>query len=576
MAQLMGNERVDDIPLLLNQIKKVNLIELVDKHFQSHGNWQGISIGKVVAGWLSYIVSEGDHRLNQVEPWAESIQETLKINLDPEVERLDFSDDHLGRVLDQLSKDEEWDGFEGELTGHTVRVYALRPSRVHLDSTTAMGHRGVTAEGLFQFGHSKDYRPDLPQIKISQSALDPLGMPVSTTVVSGNRADDPTYVPEIKKVQQYVQATGLLYVGDSKMSALATRCYVAQSDNHYLCPLPEVQVSKKDLAELLAPVLRGEIRLGQVSSPKVNLIEDSESSESLSESPSPDWIAEGFSVMKEQTCRPESGANTWQEKWWVVHSFKQGERQQRNLDQRIEKATAALVALNESGRGHKRLSVDETIAAARQILKRYKVESLLQVDYDETTQTIHKRAYGDSPARTISETSVTVKPCLDSEAYKQTAALMGWRVYATNDLDLSLQEAVYGYRNEYLIERCFGRYKGKSLGLTPIYLASDDRVKGLIRLLSLGLRILCLLEFSVRSALEPDQQQLPGLYAGNPKRATARPTAELLLRAFRGITLTIMEINGVIQRFLSPLSELQQRILRLLGCSDEIYLALTG
>ncbi len=91
-----------------------------------------------------------------------------------------------------------------------------------------------------------------------------------------------------------------------------------------------------------------------------------------------------------------------------------------------------------------------------------------------------------------------------------------------------------------------------------------------------GLRILCLLEFSVRSALEPDQQQLPGLYAGNPKRATARPTAELLLRTFRGITLTIMEINGIIQRFLSHLSKLQQRILKLLGCSDEIYLALTG
>lgn len=572
MAQLMGNERVDDVPLLLNQIKKVNLIELVDKYFQSHGNWQGISIGKVVAGWLSYILSEGDHRLNQVEPWAESIQATLKIGLDPEVERLDFSDDHLGLVLDQLSKDEEWDGLEGEVTGHTVRVYALRPSRVYLDTTTAMGHRDVTAEGLFQFGHSKDYRPDLPQIKISQSALDPLGMPVSTTVVSGNRADDPTYVPEIKKVQQYVQATGLLYVGDSKMSALATRYYVAQSDNHYLCPLPEVQVSKKDLVELLAPVWRGEVTLGQVASPKVNLIDGSESSES----PSPEWIAEGFSVMREQTCRPESGAFSWQEKWWVVHSFKQGERQKQNLDQRIEKATTALVALNDSGRGHKRLSVDETIAAARQILKRYKVESLLQVDYDETTQTIHKRAYGDSPARTISETSVTVKPCLDSEAYKQTVQLMGWRVYATNDLDLSLQEAVYGYRNEYLIERCFGRYKGKSLGLTPIYLASDDRVKGLVRLLSLGLRILCLLEFSVRCALEPDQQQLPGLYAGNPKRATARPTAELLLRTFRGITLTIIEINGVIQRFLSPLSELQQRILKLLGCSDEIYLVLTG
>jgi transposase len=574
MAQLMGNERVDDIPVLLNQIKKINLIELVNQHFQCHGNWQGISLGSVVAGWLSYIVSEGDHRLNQVEPWAESIQETLKIGLDPEVSRLDFSDDHLGRVLDQLSDDEQWDGFEGELTGNTVRVYEMQPSCIRLDSTTGVGHRAVTEGGLFQFGHSKDYRPDLPQLKISQSCLDPLGLPVSTTVVGGNRADDPLYVPEIKKVQRYVQPSGLLYVGDSKMSALDTRRYIAQSDNHYLCPLPEVQVSKTDLGELLAPVFRGEITLSQVASPKVNLAETPDSSDSSV--PSSEWIAEGFSVTRDQSSGAESEAFAWQEQWLVVHSFKQAQRQQKHLDERIEKATAALGALNESGRGHKRLSVDETVAAAQQILKRYKMESLLQVEYDKTTQTIHKRAYGDKPARTVSETTVTVKSCLDSEAYQQTVQLLGWRVYATNDLDLSLQEAVYGYRNEYLIERCFDRYKGKSLGLTPIYLASDDRVKGLIRLLSLGLRILCLLEFSVRCALEPDQQQLPGLYAGNPKRATTRPTAELLLRAFRGITLTIMEINGVIQRFLSPLSELQQRILKLLGCCDAIYLALTG
>ena len=107
-------------------------------------------------------------------------------------------------------------------------------------------------------------------------------------------------------------------------------------------------------------------------------------------------------------------------------------------------------------------------------------------------------------------------------------------------------------------------------------MASEKRVKGLIRLLSVGLRLLCLLEFSVRTQLEADQQPLPGLYAGNPKRATQQPTAELLLKAFRGITLTIMEIDQVSQRFLSPLSELQLRILQLLDSSDDIYLALTG
>jgi transposase len=568
MSQLLRNERVDDIPLLLNQMEKLNLSGLIDQHFRTHGNWQGLSIGKVVSGWLSYIVSVGDHRLNQVEAWAESIQETLKVCLDSAVDPLDFSDDHLEKVLDYLGEDEPWDNFEGELTRHTMRVYALKASCVRIDTTTAMGYRGVDEGGLFQFGHSKDYRPDLPQVKISQAALDPLGMPVSTRVVSGNRSDDRLYIPEIKQVQAYVQSSGLLYVGDSKMSAIGIRAYIAKSQNFYLSPLSEVQVPKTKLAELLAPVWEKEVVLSQVAAPQPK---------GYPPQSKPEWIAEGFSVAMSQSLTQEVTPFSWPENWWVVHSFKHSQRQRQALDQRLEKATSALSELNKSGRGHKRLSLDETVTAAGQILKRYQVETLLVMDYAQSEQTVDKRAYGDQPARKLTTTTVTVTAIVDAKAYEQAVRLLGWRVYATNNLELSLEETVYGYRNEYLIERCFGRYKGKSLGLTPIYLASDQRVKGLVRLLSLGLRILCLLEFSVRSSLESDElPQISGLYAGNPKRATAQPTAEMLLGAFRGITLTIMEINGAIQRFLAPLSKLQQRILKLLGRSDAIYLALTG
>lgn len=571
MTELVGNERVDDIPLLLNQMEKLNLSGLVDEHFEGHGNWQGLSLGKVLVGWLSYLLSRGDHRLNQVEAWATELGSTLAHCLAPTVRSLDFSDDRLERVLDRLSNDPQWDAFEGALNRHTVRVYDLKASCVRLDTTTSSGYRPASAEGLFQFGHSKDYRPDLPQVKISQAALDPLGLPVSTTIVSGNTADDPLYIPEIKKVQQSLEPSGLTYVGDSKMAAIETRRYIAQSQNYYLCPLPEKQVSKADLAELLAPVFRGEERLRPVAAPEPNR-RDADT-ESLAE---PNSIAEGFTFTMPQSVEVMATPFIWREQWFVVHSFKYAARQQQGLDNRIEKATNALNQLNLTGRGHKRLSAETTETAVHRVLQRYRLKDLIHVTYETTTETTHKRAYRDKPARTITETTVTVKPTLDNEAYQHASQLLGWRVYVSNNLQLSLEEAVYGYRNEYLIEQGFGRYKGKALGLRPIYLASDGRVKGLIRLLSLGLRVLCLLEFSVRTQLAKQQQELPGLYAGNPKRATPQPTAELLLKAFRGVTLTIIDIDQVRQRFLSSLSELQQRILQLLGAADDIYLSLTG
>ena len=148
MAELIGNERVDDIPLLLSQMRKLNLSGLVDEHFEVHGNWQGLSLGKVLVGWLSYLLSQGDHRLNQVEAWASGLSNTLAQCLAPTVRSLDFSDDRLERVLDRLSDDQRWDRFEGALNGQTVRVYDLKVSCVRLDTTTSSGYRPVEAGGF--------------------------------------------------------------------------------------------------------------------------------------------------------------------------------------------------------------------------------------------------------------------------------------------------------------------------------------------------------------------------------------------------------------------------------------------
>jgi len=64
---------------------------------------------------------------------------------------------------------------------------------------------------------------------------------------------------------------------------------------------------------------------------------------------------------------------------------------------------------------------------------------------------------------------------------------------------------------------------------------------------------------------------LSGLYAGNAKRETARPTTERLLEAFREVTLTVMVAGQQRHRHLTALSPLQERILELFGFSDHVY-----
>jgi len=269
----------------------------------------------------------------------------------------------------------------------------------------------VTEDGLFQFGHSKDHRPDLPQLKINQSALDPLGIPLTTTIVSGEKADDPLYIPE----------------------------------------------STVDV-----------------------------------------------------------------------------------------------------------------------ILKNHAVSGLLQIEYRKEIKETPRKACRGREAYTLVEAEITVHTTLNTDAWEKTVQSLGWRVFVCNDNALSLNEAVLAYRQEYLIEHGFARYKGKTLGLTPLYLGSTTRIKGLIRLLSIGLRVLCLLEFAVRRALMNNDEKLSGIYKGNPKRVTANPTAEMMLTVFRGISLVAIHMNGTKHMELTPLTSVQEKILSLLGFSTSCYYGLSG
>jgi hypothetical protein len=78
-------------------------------------------------------------------------------------------------------------------------------------------------------------------------------------------------------------------------------------------------------------------------------------------------------------------------------------------------------------------------------------------------------------------------------------------------------------------------------------------------------------EFIVRRQLAKTEGQIASLYLWQASRTTATPTAELILRAFRGINLIVIEVAGQVRAFLSPLSHLQERLLELLGGSTDLY-----
>lgn len=558
------SERVDDTPLLLAHEERMGIPKLLDENFDIHGNWQGLSFGWVAAAWLSHILSEADHRMNHVEPWAGRRTETLSICVGQPVRGLDFSDDRLSIVLRTLSDDQQWAEFESRLNRNLLRVYDLNPRRVRIDTTTCSGYWQVSSDGLFQFGYSKDHRPDLPQVKVVLSVLDPMGMPVATDVVSGERADDPLYIPAVKRVRKGLDQEGLLYVGDSKMGAIGTRAFVQAKRDHYLCPLSRVQVPDDELESYLEPVWSEEQTLTDIYRQKVD------GEETL--------IAKGYERQVEIEAEVAGQSTTWTERRLVIRSLKQVRAAETRLRKRLKKAEEELRGLNERGRGKKRYdTLPELREAAEAVTEKHNVQGLLCLDFETIINERTIRHYRDRPTRTVVEQEVRVAATVDEDAVEERLRRKGWRVYATNTPaeHLPLAQAVLAYRSQYLVERGCGRLKGRPLSVTPMYLERDDHATGLIRLLSIALRILTLLEFLVRRGLAQEGAELAGLYAGNPTRTTARPTAERILEAFEHVTLSVIREPPRTLRHITPLSALQKRILDLLDFSPEIYTGLS-
>src|SRR5262249_10935878 len=174
-------ERVDDVALLIGQMVKMGLPEVLDRHIPHQWTQRGLSWGWTAVIWLAYIVTEGAHGKVSMETYLKGMHHTLSHLTAQVVDPLDFSDDRLSHLLQHLSKPAFWHKIERDLNERSIEIYDLSQDMIRCDATTVSGDHEVTEEGLVQFGHSKD-DPKRPQIKVMMGALDPLGMPLATDV----------------------------------------------------------------------------------------------------------------------------------------------------------------------------------------------------------------------------------------------------------------------------------------------------------------------------------------------------------------------------------------------------------
>jgi transposase len=544
-------ERVDDIPFLFGVVQQLRLPELFDCYLGTHHLHQGISNGLLAATWITFILSEANHCKVDVQDWAQRHHYTLQTLLQQSLRPIEFSDDRLSIVLARLHH-ADWQALERDLWQSTCEVYQIPTEGFRLDTTTSYGYHHTTDEGLMQFGHSKDHRPDLPQLKLMAAAAQPTSHTVACDIVPGNVADDVLYLPLIERIRSYVGGSGLLYMGDKKMSALETRADIAKHQDYYLTLLPRTGDNPELIDTWIEEALAGKHPL------KPFYQRDKKTKQ-------PVLFAQGGELVR--TCKAKVGNEqvVWKERVQLVRTEALYVHHGNQLERRLQEAMEQVRRLTPPvGRGQRQYrEAEELQKAVAETLAEYEVAGLLEVTWE-------REEYGKGKVR-YQITGIR----RDARKIAARKERLGWRVQVTNlEKDqCDLWHSIELYNGGWSLERDWHLVKDKPLGIQPMYVQEDDQIDGLTKLLMIALRVMTYLEMVVRRELAEAQEELPGLYPGQPKRKTARPTAVRILKA-----IVRMEITVVVPRpgkggtgSMTALPPLLDRLLALMHLPGTLY-----
>ena len=561
------SERIDDIPLLIYWLQRMHTDTIIDAVLgRPHGNWQGLSYGQLALVFIVYILTECNHFLSPVQDWVRDHRLCLSRALGYPVRDTDFTDDRLEILLDHLGESDVIGAqIEAQMGQHIIRAYELPTDTARIDATrVSVYHQPKEGETLLRFGWNKDKRPGQRQFVELLGTLDPAGVPLCSQTVSGQCADDPLYLPAWRRMVKVLGRTDFLVVGDCKLASIENRARIQDSGGWYLTPLPMTGNTPDDLRRwvLDPPVLPTAIRLPDQEEDEADL-------------------GQGFELlqMRAWTDPQTKREIKWNERVLVLQSAKLAASKRKGLARRLSRAEAALQKLKVKTDDDRGSLTEKTQA----ILKQHKVSPYLKVTWTAQV-TKHKRylkrgRHGLNSPFEMVETTTWVRTITRQEAaIEEFNTLAGWRLYVTNApvRRLDTTGIVTCYHQQWQPERGFHRLKNAAMAVLPLLLRSDERIRGLLLLLVIALRAFTLFEFVARRSLAQQPEPLRGLYAGNPKRATTRPTAERLLKTFDNLTLYRLTDGDDIWYEVTPLSDLQKRILDLVGIPKSTYTDLTN
>ncbi len=560
--QTLRSEKIGALPILNHFIERLRLEQWLSEYLPQEDKRVKVPAAKALLVLLRNLLISREPLYGMGEWAAGYAPELLGLTRD-ELEAL--SDDGIGRALGCLFRCDQG-AFVLAVVRHTIQEFKVTLQQLHNDSTTITFHgnysgaateetRGGRRTLAITWGHNKDHRPDLKQLVYILTLSDDGGVPVHFRAASGNTTDDRTHVETWKLLCELAGRNDFLYVADSKLATAENMAYLHQHGGRFITVLPRTRGEDK--------VFRQSLREGKVSWRTIH--------EKIDEQDEQKKVLDCFSITNEPTTSAEGYRLLW------YHSSRKAEVDALARSNRIARATGELDNLRQrltSSRTRYRVR-DKVAVAIEEILKSRDVKDWISVTIEERLEENYRQAGRGRPTKetryvkTISS-RFNLNYQIDHGRIAEDQRCDGVFPLVTNVLELSEKELLLIYKRQPVIEKRFSQLK-TDFRVAPVYLKDVGRIQALLCVYFLVLLVESLLERQLRQAMQREGLDNLPLYPED--RPCRRPTARRVIDLFADIhrhTLRGKDKDSTV--FVTELSSLQRRILKLLGIPAVKYL----
>ena len=459
-----------------------------------------------------------------------------------------LNDDAYARMLDRLSAVNCPRLFE-TVCLKMLQHHSLNVTLAHSD-TTSVSVEGVydgqdPENPLLTFGHSKDRRPDLKQLKMGLSVQEQ-GLPLSGEVLAGNTSDqvwNPEAVQGLSKLLSEGGCRDAIFLADCALVSTASLKKLSRERISFISRLPETFGIAGELKDAAWEENRWE-ELGTLAEKETKK-------------------AAGYKVCSYR--RPIDGQEFV---FVVVHSTNPEERKEKTLTKALERTCISLRKQAVQLAKTKYACEADASAAGEKLQEAVRAEGFAcrckVMRREELRYEGRGRPKAGAPVAVRAHWQVEVEfGEVDADFLEEKRRHAATFVLVCHlEKELSAREILQSYKNQDKVERGF-RFLKQPQYLGPVYTKKESRVEALGYIFLMVLLLAKYLEYHVHLGMAESGEVLK---VGGQK--TPHPSAKMVLEFL--CLMTVLEIGGQLS-LPANTDESALKLLRWMGLEERIY-----